>query len=312
MSLETTDRESIGSRFWDWPFIGLSALWLSWITQPWQVIKVRDLLVLIVSVGSVFALLWWSDKYEREPLRTIAWAFLWGAFPACLASYFLEGRLTTLSGGVLIEEGMKLLALYLIFRRGSIQSWTDGLVIGGYLGLGFAANEDLFYAINSDNAFDVLVSRGIFSIFAHTFFSGLGAVVIVMGFLSRRWWLAAIGLLFACFLHLTWNTVLAYEIFDENMLGFFFFFSVIPPVVLFLTALLVRKDERHRLLVQGGYAIRSSAMTEEELWLVVNFKARRFAMRNQTTRDQKRALRAKIYDQARLLLNKTYEPTELS
>ena len=311
MSLESTDTESIGSRFRDWPVIAICAVILSWITQPWQVIHMRDLLVLIASVGSVFALLWWSDKYEREPLRTIMWAFLWGAFPACLLSYFFEGKLTTLSGGVLIEEGMKLLALYLIIRRGSVQSWTDGLVMGGYLGLGFAANEDLFYAINSDSAFDVLVSRGIFSIFAHTFFSGLGAVVIVMGFLSKRRWLVLIGFLFACFLHLTWNTVLAYEIFSENFLGFFFFFSVIPPLILVATAILVRRDERHKLLVQGKFAIESGHMTEEQLWLVVNFKARRYAKKQLATRQEKKALTARIYDQTRLLLSKQYENREI-
>lgn len=312
MSLETTDKQSIGSRFWDWPFNVVCAIVLGWITQPWQVIRLRDLLVLLVSVGSVFALLWWSDKYEREPVRTIVWAFLWGAFPACLFSYFIEGHLTTLSGGVLIEEGMKLLALYLIIRRGSVQSWTDGLVMGGYLGLGFAANEDLFYAINSDSAFDMLVSRGIFSIFAHTFFSGLGAVVIVMGFLSRRWWLVLVGFLFAYFLHLTWNTVLAYEIFSENVLGFFFFFSLIPPLILLLTAILVRRDERHKLLVQGKYAIDSGNMTEEQLWLVVNFKARRYAKRQLKSHHEKKALTAQIYDQTRLLLSKKYENREIA
>jgi len=313
MSLEKTDKTSMGSRFRDWPFTALCAATLAWMTQPWEVIQPRDSLVLLVSAGSVFLLLWWSDKYEREPIRTIIWAFLWGAFPACLLSYFLEGTLTTISGGVLIEEGMKLIALILIIRRGSVQSWTDGLVMGGYLGLGFAAMEDLVYAINGNDSFHVLVVRGLFSIFAHTFFSGLGAVVIVMGYLKRRWWLSGIGFLLACFLHLTWNTVLALEIFGNSALGFLFFFSIVPPLTLLVTAIFLRKQERHELLVQGKFAIENGYLTEAELWLVVSFNGRRRALKN-LDRNRRAALKAEIYDNARQLLSGKFQnqPTSKS
>ena len=304
MSLEQTDRNSIGSRFMDWPVIAICAAALAWMTQPWQVLTINDAAVLLVSVSAVFALLWWSDGYEREPIRTIMWALLWGAFPACLLSYFLEGALTTISGGVLIEEGMKLIALILIIRRGSVQSWTDGLVMGGYIGLGFAAFEDLVYAINGNDSFHILVTRGIFSIFAHTFFSGIGAVVIVMGYLKKSKWLSALGFLIACFLHLTWNTVLALQIFSYNIAGFFFFFSFLPPLILCIASVLVRKQEKHELLVQGKFAIESGRMTEEQLWLVVSMKGRRQALRNLPERSQKKALKSEIYDNARILLSR--------
>jgi len=307
MSLEQTDRNSIGSRFMDWPVIAICAAALAWMTQPWQVLTINDAAVLLVSVSAVFALLWWSDGFEREPIRTIMWALLWGAFPACLLSYFLEGALTTISGGVLIEEGMKLIALILIIRRGSVQSWTDGLVMGGYIGLGFAAFEDLVYAINGNDSFHILVTRGIFSIFAHTFFSGIGAVVIVMGYLKKSKWLSALGFLIACFLHLTWNTVLAWQIFSYNIAGFFFFFSFLPPLILCITSVLVRKQEKHELLVQGKFAIESGLMTEEQLWLVVSMKGRRQALRNLPERSQKKALKSEIYDNARMLLSGTYQ-----
>ena len=104
---------------------------LLWGTQPWQVLQIRDAAMLMGNVLAVILLLSWADQYEREPLRTIAWAFLWGAFPAALLSIALEYAWTTLFGGVIIEEMVKLVALVIIFRRGSIQSWSDGLVIGG-------------------------------------------------------------------------------------------------------------------------------------------------------------------------------------
>ena len=306
MSQELTDGQSIGSKWSDWPFIFIAGGILIWATQPWQVLQTRDAILLSVNVLAVFALLWWTDQYEREPLRTIAWAFLWGAFPAALLSIALEYQWSTLFGAVIIEELVKLVALFMIFRRGSIQSWSDGLVMGGFIGLGFAAFEDLIYAINGDDAFATLVSRGIFSIFAHTFFSGLGATVIVFGLLTRRKWLSFLGFLTAVFLHLTWNTILAFEIFSYASAGFFFFYSFLPPVILFVTALLLRKQERSELINKGYVAIQSGHLDEMRLSQIVSFRERRSLYRGCATKEEKRAARAGIYDDTRNLLTGAY------
>jgi len=306
MSQELTDGQSIGSKWSDWPFIFIAGGILIWATQPWQVLQTRDAILLSVNVLAVFALLWWTDQYEREPLRTIAWAFLWGAFPAALLSIALEYQWSTLFGAVIIEELVKLVALFMIFRRGSIQSWSDGLVMGGFIGLGFAAFEDLIYAINGDDAFSTLISRGIFSIFAHTFFSGLGATVIVFGLLTRRKWLSFLGFLTAVFLHLTWNTILAFEIFSYASAGFFFFYSFLPPVILFVTALLLRKQERSELINKGYVAIQSGHLDEMRLSQIVSFRERRSLYRGCATKEEKRAARAGIYDDTRNLLTGAY------
>ena len=306
MSHELTDSQSIGSKWTDWPFILIAGAILIWATQPWQVLQPRDGILLSVNVFAVFALLWWTDQYEREPLRTIAWAFLWGAFPAALLSIALEYAWTTLFGAVVIEELTKLIALLLIFRRGSVQSWSDGLVMGGFIGLGFAAFEDLIYAINGDDAFATLISRGIFSIFAHTFFSGLGATLIVFGLLTRRKWLSFIGFLVAVFLHLTWNTILAFEIFSYASAGFFFFYSFLPPLILFITALLLRKQERHELINKGYGAIQAGHLDEMRLSQIVSFRERTAFYRTFSTKEEKRAARAGIYDDTRNLLTGVY------
>jgi RsiW-degrading membrane proteinase PrsW (M82 family) len=279
---------------------------LIWATQPWQVLQLRDGILLAANVLAVFALLWWTDQYEREPLRTIAWAFLWGAFPAALLSIALEYQWSTLFGAVIIEELVKLVALFMIFRRGSIQSWSDGLVMGGFIGLGFAAFEDLIYAINGDDAFATLISRGIFSIFAHTFFSGLGATIIVFGLLTRRKWLSFLGFLAAVFLHLTWNTILAFEIFSYASAGFFFFYSFLPPIILFVVALLLRKQERGELINRGYSAIQAGHLDEIRLSQIVSFRERRSYYRTFSTKEEKRAARAGIYDDTRNLLSGAY------
>jgi len=306
VSRELTDSQSIGSKWTDWPFIFIAGAILIWATQPWQVLQLRDGILLAANVLAVFALLWWTDQYEREPLRTIAWAFLWGAFPAALLSIALEYQWSTLFGAVIIEELVKLVALFMIFRRGSIQSWSDGLVMGGFIGLGFAAFEDLIYAINGDDAFATLISRGIFSIFAHTFFSGLGATIIVFGLLTRRKWLSFLGFLAAVFLHLTWNTILAFEIFSYASGGFFFFYSFLPPIILFVVALLLRKQERGELINRGYSAIQAGHLDEIRLSQIVSFRERRSYYRTFSTKEEKRAARAGIYDDTRNLLSGAY------
>jgi len=229
-----------------------------------------------------------------------------GAFPAALLSIALEYQWSTLFGAVIIEELVKLVALFMIFRRGSIQSWSDGLVMGGFIGLGFAAFEDLIYAINGDDAFATLISRGIFSIFAHTFFSGLGATIIVFGLLTRRKWLSFLGFLAAVFLHLTWNTILAFEIFSYASAGFFFFYSFLPPIILFVVALLLRKQERGELINRGYSAIQAGHLDEIRLSQIVSFRERRSYYRTFSTKEEKRAARAGIYDDTRNLLSGAY------
>ena len=306
MPHEQTDSQSIGSKWSDWPLIFVAGGILIWATQPWQVLQARDALLLSVSVLLVFFLLWWTDQYEREPLRTIAWAFLWGAFPAALISIALQYAWPTLFGAVIIEELAKLIALIVIFRRGSIQSWSDGLVMGGFIGLGFAAFEDVIYAINGNDAFATLISRGIFSIFAHTFFSGLGATIIVFGLLTKRKWLSFLGFSAAVFLHLTWNTILAFEIFSYASAGFFFFYSFLPPIVLFVVAILLRKQERHELLNKGYVAIQSGYLDEIRLSQIVSFRERRSFYRSFGTKEEKSVARAGLYDDTRNLLSGAY------
>ena len=306
MAYELTDSQSIGSKWSDWPFIFLTGVVLIWATQPWQVLQLRDALLLTANVLAVFLLLWWADQYEREPVRTIVWAFLWGAFPAALLSITLEYAWTTLFGGVIIEEIAKLIALLIIFRRGSIQSWSDGLVMGGFIGLGFAAFEDLIYAINGNDAFETLFSRGIFSIFAHTFFSGLGATVIVFGLLTRRKWLSFIGFLTAVFLHLTWNTILAFEIFSYASAGFFFFYSFLPPLILVITTILLRKQERHELINKGYSAIQCGYLDELRLSQIVSLRERRALYRSLSSRQERKEAKAAIFDETRNLLSGKY------
>lgn len=129
--------------------------------------------VLILGAGVlpmvVYALvLWWFDRYEKEPIGLLAVAFLWGAVPAVIFSAIVElvveGTSITAfarpATAELIEaavvapateesfKGLALLLLVLFYRR-EIDSLLDGIIYGGLVGFGFAAVENVFYFLSA-------------------------------------------------------------------------------------------------------------------------------------------------------------------
>jgi len=126
------------------------------------------LLILVLSFVPMLLyalLLWWLDRYEKEPLGLLVVAFLWGAVPSIVLALIMQvvldipvmaisnsNQLTyeLLGASVvapLTEEGIKAFALLLLllFVRKEIDSPIDGLIYGGVVGSGFAAVENVFY-----------------------------------------------------------------------------------------------------------------------------------------------------------------------
>lgn len=121
----------------------------------------------LVGVGSslLFAyILYWLDRYEKEPLLLLGGVFLWGAVVAAGSAFLLN---TTLGLGIfiftgselatgfatgsiiapLVEEtlkGLAVLLVFLIFRR-EFDSILDGIIYAGIAALGFAATENVYY-----------------------------------------------------------------------------------------------------------------------------------------------------------------------
>lgn len=276
-------KQPIGTKLSDWVFTLICAFILLFESRPWQILELTHFLLLAVISSSVFFLLWWADRYEREPFVSIMWALAWGAFPACFLSIIFQSLAFSTVSGAFIEELFKLLGLWLAFRRANIQSWMDGLILGGYIGLGFAVFEDILYAISDINATAVIVDRGIFSIFSHTFFSGIGSVIIVFGLLTKRFWLQIIGFTVAFTLHLLWNTVLALELFTYTTSSFIFIYAVIPPVVVITSAIMLRLHEKKLLEFKGNIAVRNGLITEETFKLIKSLSLRRDHLRKLST-----------------------------
>jgi RsiW-degrading membrane proteinase PrsW (M82 family) len=124
------------------------------------------LLVVVVGILPMLAyalILWWFDRYEKEPLALLIAAFLWGAVPAIVfsliaeyalgfpISHFVEPVAADMIGGAVVApvaeeifKGTALLLLLLLFRH-EIDSPLDGIIYGGLVGFGFAAVENVFY-----------------------------------------------------------------------------------------------------------------------------------------------------------------------
>lgn len=140
-------------------------------------------------------LLWWCDRYEREPLALVAAAFLWGAGPAAVLALVVEAMLdvplarlgpglagqiaSTSAAAPLVEETVKALALValLCFRGRELDDVLDGIVYGGLVGFGFAMTENFLYFLGAfvsagvGHWMLVVFMRGVVFGLNHAFFS---------------------------------------------------------------------------------------------------------------------------------------------
>jgi RsiW-degrading membrane proteinase PrsW (M82 family) len=172
------------------------------------------LLVFVVGILPmvVYALiLWWFDRYEKEPLALLIAAFLWGAVPAIIfsliaelvldipISHFVEPVAADLIGGVVVApvaeelfKGMALLLLFLLFRH-EIDSPLDGIIYGGLVGFGFAAVENVFYFASAftESGPGGVVLLAVFRAFLfglnHALFTGLTGLGLALARTASNW-----------------------------------------------------------------------------------------------------------------------------
>ncbi len=175
-------------------------------------------------------LIWWCDRYEREPGWLLLIAFGWGAIPAILLSIVAELALQEpfelfaqgISGSMaqlflispVVEElakGLALAGLFLFFRS-EIDGVLDGIVYGALVGAGFAMSENFFYFIATD-ALDewltlALVRSIVFGL-NHSFYTAItGAAFGYVALRKKGWqtWFVPVGgLVLAIFVHMLHN-----------------------------------------------------------------------------------------------------------
>jgi RsiW-degrading membrane proteinase PrsW (M82 family) len=175
-------------------------------------------------------LIWWLDRYEKEPLALLLVVFAWGALPAIGIALLFELALTgvaaasPLGPGVarwglapLVEEPVKALALVglFVFARGDFDGPLDGIVYGALVGFGFAMTENLFYFLLEDPSLlsGRIWSRAILFGGTHALFTAVVGVALGAVRYARRRWLGyavlPAALLVAVLLHALHNFLVA-------------------------------------------------------------------------------------------------------
>jgi RsiW-degrading membrane proteinase PrsW (M82 family) len=181
-------------------------------------------------------LIWWLDRYEKEPAHLLAVTFLWGALPAALLAVMLGlalaaplsalgdpgevwGRAHVLTPA--IEEVVKGAALVslILWRRAEFNGVLDGIIYGAFVGLGFALTENLlvFAAAFESGAVQpglvlVALRGGLFGL-NHPLFSAIFGASLGWALYHRGVWgrvgVPALGLTAAIALHLLHNSLVA-------------------------------------------------------------------------------------------------------
>lgn len=192
-----------------------------------------SLLAAVIPTVLYVALIWWTDRYEKEPVWLLAAAFIWGALPAVVLAVVGESILEPtpeLVGTALgrrlvsatvvapvVEEIAKGAAILFIFWRfrEEFDGVLDGIIYGALVGFGFAMTENVFY-LSAQLEYSGWVGFGILTFlrtilfgFNHAFFSAfIGAGLGYARGGSRkgaRWTAPFVGLLFAIGFHALHN-----------------------------------------------------------------------------------------------------------
>lgn len=170
-------------------------------------------------------LLWWLDRYEKEPLHLLIVTFVWGAVPALLLALVTEIAIDPLSRefagpnaqvtiiAPVVEELLKalvLIALFLFARR-EFNGVLDGIIYGALVGFGFAMSENILYFVSySDQLVSVWLLRAVVFGFNHAFFTSIVGIALGMVRYEQRRWMGyvavPIALWLAIALHALHNT----------------------------------------------------------------------------------------------------------
>jgi protease PrsW len=213
-------------------FLGLLVLLLIGI-ETGPVALLLGFLTATIPVPLYIALVLWIDRYESEPLWMLATAFIWGAFIATFAAFFLNTTFQLIVSAVasasageafaavisapIVEESGKALILFIFFfwKKDEFDGVIDGVVYASLAALGFAMSENILYygkaaAAGGGQALTAtFILRGFFAPFSHPLFTSLTGIGLGLSRQSNNLAIKIVtpvlGLLMAFLMHSIWN-----------------------------------------------------------------------------------------------------------
>ncbi len=200
-----------------------------------------------VSITTAFnmIIIWWLDRFEKEPIWLLLLVFLWGCVPSIIISLIFEmvasvpiglaigfgyggNLISAVIVAPIVEESAKALALFIVFLvlRNEFDDILDGIIYGAIVGLGFAFTEDLFYLFNSlsmggvaEMGFVFLLRIFVFGL-NHAFFTSITGIGLGLARLTKWYFgipLAILGFFGAMTLHGMHNLLVSLP--GDMMLG---------------------------------------------------------------------------------------------
>ncbi len=226
----------------------------------------------LIPMTLYLSILWYMDKYEREPLFFVVVHFLWGALGAVIFGIFgnviiiklitifssllipnlQENLISTLIAAPISEEISK--GLFLLFSVNSkkFDNITDGLVYGGAIGLGFGMTENFIYflsfGITLKTWITLVILRSLSSAVMHCISTSIfGAFIGILKLTTKKFKYIFItsGILIAMLIHFTWNLSVSYE----KTIYFGFLFIII--LIIFYIEFFISSINKEKLIIKN-------------------------------------------------------------
>ncbi len=271
--------------------------------QPiWYVVLAFFTVVASVAPALLYSLLiWWLDRYEKEPWGLLAATFIWGAVPAIVLSLvaelilgipvhalFGEAAAQLISGSLIapvVEElakGMAILLVFLLFRH-EFDGILDGIVYGALVGFGFAMTENGLYFLGAllDGAatwLTVVFVRTLVFGLNHGLFSGIVGLglgySVVASTAWRRWLAPPLALGVAIVVHAVHNlsVSLAGDLGWPVLMGLLNDWGGV--IVLLLIVLLSWDHEREWILRELGAEVEAGRLSSDEYATAASYTRR--------------------------------------
>jgi len=192
-----------------------------------------SLLIAAIPIALYVVTVWRLDIYEREPLKLLILAFLWGAVPSALLAIIISSVLSVpltllpeqyyqMATASLVAppveeaiKGLALVGLYL-WAREEFDDALDGVIYGSLIGFGFSLSENVLYLMDTSSVSEwaaVALGRGVIFGLNHAMFTSftgaaLGIALGVSG-RGRRTAIVLAGYLLAMGAHFGHNFLLS-------------------------------------------------------------------------------------------------------
>ncbi len=200
------------------------------------VLLLLSLIFAVVPLVCFLGVVWWLDRYDREPLWLVGLTFGWGATGAIVGALIFSGIFNLpfeiflspeAADGIgasfiapLVEEPSKAIFLLIIYFSRHFDNTTDGFVYGAAAGLGFGMTENFMYFSSVAETGDLfawggtVVIRTLYSAMMHACASSVvGAALGFVKFRSIGYKLVipVLGLGVAMAIHALWNGLLTLD-----------------------------------------------------------------------------------------------------